>query len=113
MSSIITKMRKQKAILLRRLAPDKYGKFAFDIPVEISCRWEDVIQEFLDHVGEKRISQSVVYVDRVVKIGDRLMRGELTSSVPNDPLLTESFEVKQFNQLPNLKATESLLTAYL
>src|SRR2546430_1853690 len=101
--SIITKMRKKKAVLWRRLTPDKYGKFTFDLPVEIACRWEDVAQEFMDHVGEKSLSQSVVYVDRVIKIGDRLMKGELTSSVPDDPLLTESFEVKQFNQLPNLK----------
>ncbi len=111
--SIIVKMRKQKAVYWKRLTPDQYGKFSFADPVEIVCRWEDRIHEFLDHQGEKQVSKSIVYVDRVVSLGDRLMRGEMDSNTPNDPLATDSFEVRRFDQDPNIKATEFLLIAYL
>lgn len=111
--SIITKMRKQEAIYWKRLTPDQYGKYSFDSPVEISCRWEDKASEFLDSTGQKQVSRSIVYVDRVISVGDRLMRGEMDSNTPADPLTADSFEVRRFDQEPNLKATEFLLTAYL
>lgn len=112
--SIITRMRKQTAVLWVRGSPDTYGNFSFASPVEISCRWEDVAQEFLDAQGEKQMSRAVVYADRVLKPGDRLMRGEIDSNTPENPLDTsDAFEVRRFENTPNLRATEFLKTAYL
>jgi hypothetical protein len=111
--SIISKMRRQKAVWWKRSDPDQFGKFSFLEPVEIACRWEDVGQEFRNAKGEVQISNSVVYVDRVLALGDRLWRGELNSA-PDDPLTQAgSYAVQRFDQLPNLKATETLYTAYL
>lgn len=112
--SIIAKMRKQTAVWWERGSPDRYGKFAFAAPVEVACRWDDTAQEFLAFNGEKRVSRAVVYVDRIMKPGDRLMRGDLESDTAEDPLtLNEAFEIHRFDQNPNIKATETLLTAFL
>lgn len=134
--SLITRMRKQEALLWVRGSADRYGEFAFDAPVQIKCRWEDQVQEFIDAGGERQLSRSVVYVDRVISVGDRLKRilaadawilalgvwddaGAWSDdavwidgvSDPNE--LTDAYEVRRFDQLPNLKASEFLLTAYL
>ena len=114
--SIIKKMRKQKAVWWERQTEpqDRFGNFGFNEPVEIDCRWDDTAQEFTDSQGQLQISRSLVYVDRVMKPGDRLKLGEMDSETPLDPLeVQDAFAIKRFDQNPNLKATEFLLTAYL
>ena len=113
--SIIKKMRRQKAVWwARSAAPDAYGAFTFSAPVEIDCRWDDQAVEFMDGKGQNLVSNSVVYPDRILSVGDRLRRGSLGGGLPGDPLtLTDTFSIKRFDQTPNFKATETLYTAYL
>lgn len=113
--SIIKKMRKQDAVWWKRQpSPDRFGEFTFDPPVAIRCRWDDSVVEFLDAQGERQISRSVVYVDRIMSPGDMLREGEMLSDEPEDPLsITTAHEIKRFDKTPNLKATETLLTAYI
>lgn len=112
--SIIKRMRRQKAVWWQRLSPDEYGEFSYAVPVEVSCRWDDTAQEFLDPKGETQTSRSVVYVDRLMTVGDRLKRGELESDTADDPSEeAEAFEIRRFDQNPNLRNTETLLTAFL
>jgi len=108
-------MRKQKAVWWRRgSSPNTFGEYTFDEPVEVDCRWDDVTEEFLNPLGELVNSRAVAYVDRVMSVGDRLRRGDIISDEPVDPLeLDTAFEIKRFDQNPNLKATETLLTAYM
>lgn len=109
MIGFLKRMRKQKAVWWQRGEPNTYGEFAFADPVEVKCRWEDVSQEFLDPRGQTRTSRSVVYVDRVMSVGDKLLRGELDSNSS----ITDAFEIQKFDQLPDLKNKAVLLTAYL
>ncbi len=112
--SFITRLRKQKAVYWRRTQVDRFGKSVFAEPVEIPCRWDDINEEFLNVKGEKQSSKSLVYVGVEMKPGDRLMVGGLASDTPIDPLnTTESFEVRRFDKIPNIKATEFLHVAYL
>lgn len=111
--SIITKMRKQTAVYWQQAAGvDDYGRASFEDPVEITCRWEDVREEYIDENNERQLSKSVIYVDRVMKIGDWLFLGDLSdlsdSEVPESN--EGAIEVKYFGKLPNLKNTEYLLT---
>lgn len=112
--SIIRRMRKQKAIWWDRLDPDKYGKFAYDAPLEIDCRWDDSSHEYRNEIGEKAFSQSTVYPDRVMKTGDKLKRGDIESDTPTDPTSVEGvYEIQRFEQIPNLRNTEILFIAHL
>lgn len=111
--SLIKRMRKQYAVWWARTTADAYGRFAFANPVEIRCRWEDRVVEFLSPQGERELSASLVYVDREMSVGDMLKEGNLESSMTTDPSQeTGVGEIRRFEKLPNLRNTETLLTAY-
>ncbi len=113
--SVIKKMRKQKAVWWARNATaDRYGSYTFAAPIEISCRWDDVGEEYVNPKGETVVSRSVVYPDRVLRTGDMLRAGVIESDEPADPTAVDTaFEVQRFDTTPNFRATENLYTAYL
>jgi len=119
---IITRMRKQTAVYWPLASSDSggddfddYGQPIVTIPVEISCRWEDVSEEFIDAKGTRQVSRSKVYVDRDVDVGGILLLGtedditDLTNIKENEG----AWEIRRFDRLPNLKTTEYLRTAWL
>lgn len=112
---ILERMLKQKAIYWQKIGEDDYGRPTFAKYRLINCRWEDAHEEFLNTEGTKEISQSVVNVDRDLKVGDILLLGQFNNvsdvtDPRNDP---NAFEVGLFEKTPNLKATKFLRTAYL
>lgn len=112
--SLITSMRRQTAVYWKRLTPNKFGQYSYDEPVQVDCRWDDAGREYRDKEGEKNVSTAVAYPDQVMFIGDRMMKGDLDSFTPLDPTgLMEAHEVVGFDQNPNFRNTETLLTAYL
>ena len=115
--SIITKMRKQTAVYWAPgdRAYDNFGQPLYANPVEIACRWEDVAVEFLDANGNTQISRSRVYVDQDVRLSGVLMLGPLDDvTYSSQPKQNENaWEIRRFDKLPTLKATEFLRTAYL
>lgn len=113
--SIISKMRKQTAVLwVRGTSPGEFGEYTYEEPVEIECRWDDEAREFLSPTGETLTSSSVVYPDRDVQVGDFLMEGEIDSNTPDDPTeYPDAKKVRGKAKTPNLRATETLYTAYL
>ena len=120
--SIIKKMRKQTAVWWP-LAGINSGGYDYDEdgqplyadPVQIDCRWENVNTEILLPNGTTYISKSTVYVDRDVTISGLLMRGVLADITDAaNPRQNEGvWEIMRFDDLPNLKATEFLKTAFL
>ena len=113
--SFISQIRKQKAVYWRRAGGyDNYGQPAYDSPVEIGCRWEDVSEEYFDSEGEKAVSDSHVYVDRDMEVGDVLLLGELESGIADSPFDNDDVAtVKKFEKTPDLRATEFLREVYL
>ncbi len=112
--SLITRMRKQKAIWWKRNGYDEFGKAQFDAPIEVKCRWEDVVEEFVDAQGNTGASRSKAYVDRIMSPGDRLKRGTIDFDTEANPLeMDGAYEIRRFDQLPNLRNSETLYTAYL
>jgi hypothetical protein len=112
--SIIKKMRKQLAVYWAVGPIDEFGSKTFSEPVQIKCRWENKEGQVLNSIGEILPSMSTVYVDREMKIGDKLKLGELDSNTPSSPLEDrEAFEIQGFASTPNLRAKEFLYTAYL
>lgn len=112
--SIITKMRRQKAVYWKRGEPDEFGKFGFEDPVEIDCRWEGQVGSVRNEKGELVSSKGTVYVDRKMYLGDMLKQGEMDSDTPVDPSgQPEIFEIQGFEEIPNFKATETLYIAHL
>jgi len=120
---IITRMRKQVAVYWPPKSSesagddfDNYGQPQVSLsPVQIMCRWEDVTEEFIDMTGTRQLSRAKVYVDRDVEVGGILMLGELAeiTDATNIKKNDGAWEIRRFEKLPNLKATEFLRTVFL
>ena len=113
--SIITKMRRQTAVYWSFASIDQFGQKSFADAVIISCRWEDVSEEFLDVNGAVRMSLAKVYVDRDMALGGVLMLGALAdiTDEENPKGNIGAWEIRRFEKLPDLKAKEFLRTAIL
>lgn len=119
---IITKMRKEKAVWWGVTALDEFGQPIFAEPLEIDCRWEDVLKIAINQEGDEFTSSSTVYVDREMVPGDWLWRGEL-AELPDgmeiDPRLDPPLGVdparpiQGWEDMPKLSYKEHLLTALL
>ena len=111
--SLITRMRKQKAVYWPPGPADGNGQPTWGAPVELSCRWDDDAQQYLDAAGETRVSNAYVYVDRDLALGGLLRLGLLSATLyPAEPRLNDAvYEIRKLMRNPNLRATESLRTA--
>lgn len=121
-------MRKQAAIYWPPATVDDYGAPTQGALVELvldgadnyRVRWEDKNEEFLDAAGTTRRSAALVYVPALpdggeVEVGGFLWLGVRADLLDEtDPTANEgAWEVRRVDHLPNLKATETLRTAYL
>lgn len=118
--SIITRMLKDTATYWPVIT-DGYGGFEFGAPVAISCRWEEVQEEFITPEGREEVSDAVVYVDRDLEVGGYLAQGDYSASTSTtttgeEPSFTppdSARPIKQFSKLPKLRYDEYLRTCYL
>ncbi len=95
---------------------DNHGQPEYAIPIEVDVRWEVKTVEFLGPNGTQELSNAVVYVGQDVKVGGVLMLGELTdidSSLTVPKQNEETWEIRRFEKLPNLRNTEFLRTVYM
>jgi hypothetical protein len=112
--SLIKKMRKQAAVLWTQGAKDEFGSITFNAPVQIKVRWEDKKGQIINKQDEQVPSMSTVYVDRPVKIGDKLKKGALDTNTPLDPKEDrDAYEIQGWAETPKLNAKEILYEAYL
>ena len=105
----------QTAVYWAKAGVDNYGNPTFSDPVEISCRWEDVINEVVDASGTTIISKTMVLVDRDVLVGSALRLGELDSAMTSENVedYDDAYEIKVFGKVPDVDAEEFVRTVYL
>lgn len=114
---IISRFLKQKAVYWAPAGNDGYGNQSFDAAIEIDCRYETSRKIITDANGAELVSESTVYADRVLEEGGYLKKGELIDLDSGDlgsPIgVSGAFEILKFEQLPNVRNTETLFTASL
>jgi len=116
MSRLLTKSLKQTCVYWSTPAADGYGGYSFSDAVELSCRWEDRMELFINPQGKEERSQAVVYLDQDVDLGGYLYLGELddfSSSAPDPQEVSGVKEIKSLKKIPNLKATAYLRKVWL
>ena len=111
--SLIKKVLRQTAYYWAKNGVDAYNNATFAAPVQIACRWEDVAQEFLTQEGGRRVSSSVVMVDRDMPLGSMLMLDSGQTVPDSVGPLAGALPVLAFTKKPNLRATEFLRIAHL
>jgi hypothetical protein len=116
--SVIKKMRKQKCVYWPPGVSDPHGQPTFGDPVEMRCRWEESAEQYIDAKGETRISKAIVYVESPVEIDGLLRKLAKTETIGNvnasDPWSNEGvYEIRRYDELPDFKAKEFLMTAWV
>lgn len=105
----------QIAVYWERLIPDGLGGYTWEDPVELACRWEEVVELYTDANGQERRSQAKVFLDQDIKVGDYLALMDLdditSSSLPGNT--KEAFQIRRFDKVPDLSGTEFLRRAWL
>jgi len=112
--SVIKRMLKQKVVYW---APSKgrdtYGNPKLGAAVELKARWEDRNEQFLDEVGEERMSKALIYVESDVKLGGYLWLGALPDA-PEDPKTDkDAMVIARYDKLPDFNVKNYLRTAYV
>jgi len=94
---------------------DDYGKPMYSTPVEISCRWDDKTEEMVMADGTRDLSRAEIIVDRVVKVRGVLLLDSLENvSDLNNPKNNDgAYEIRRVDQNPDVKATKTLIRAFL
>jgi len=116
-SALLTDKLRQTTVYWGNPQNDGAGGRTFDEPVELSVRWEQRQELFVDANGQESTSKAVVYVDRDVDIGGYLYLGDLddlSSTEEGDPLTVDgAYEIRSFKKLPDIKADRFLRKVWL
>lgn len=108
MPNIITKNLRQVAVYWGNPSSDGYGGRTFDDAVEMSVRWQDRQELFVDAQGREQTSRAVVYVATDLIIGGYLYLGELidlSSAEEGDPLaVATAYEIRSVSKTPDIGA---------
>ena len=118
-SNFLTGQLKQTAIYWGDPQSDGMGgrTFGSSYPVELSVRWEQRQELFIDAAGQEKRSQAVVYVAQDVDMGGYLFLGtldNLSSAEEADPLTVDgAHEIRGWAKVPSLKADRYLRKIWL
>ena len=121
MESFIARLCVQTAVYWGNPTGDGYGGKTFADPVEISCRWEDIVENINRvgaRLGEEIVSMAQVYVTTDVEEQGYLFLGtldDLDSDEEADPTtIVKAYMINRFDKIPVLRSTtEFLRKAYL
>lgn len=113
---LLTKMLAQRCVYWEPNGVDQYGQTQFKDPVELKCRWEDVMSTTIGAGGETLTSRATVYVGEDLPSGGFLMPGSTDdycrlTKFPNE--YPTAFRILSVSKLGNIKATKFLRTIKL
>lgn len=98
-------------------APDGYGGFSWDTPVELSVRWEEKARQFLSSDGELSVSRAIVYLGQDVARDGVLYQGrlaDLSAAQKADPrTVTGAQGIRRFDKTPEIDGSDFERVAYL
>lgn len=103
----------QKATYWPKTGVDRFGQSQWGTAIEISCRWDEEIQEIINPQGKTLVSKAVVIVDRSIQSG-ALAKSKL-ADVPDtsNPFKSSGWEVLGYRETPDLLGAECLYEVFL
>ena len=113
----IASMLNQTAIYWGTPTQNGWGGVSYGTPVEVTVRWMEKQQKFIDMSGVEAVSKVTVISETDFVLGGRLWLGELTDLTTEqkaDPTSKAGCsEIRGYNKTPSLDATEFLRRAFL
>jgi hypothetical protein len=108
---------KQTAVYWGSPVASGSGGRTFAEPVELSLRWEQKQELFIDARGQEVRSNAVVFVSQDVSLGTYLFLGDLDdldSDQEDDPMsVSGAYEIRGFEKIPDRRGTSFLRKVYL
>jgi len=118
-AQIVARRLPQTAVYWGSPVSDGHGGFTYADPVEIVCRWEEMIQLVTDAKGKEVTSRATVFVSQDVDEEGVLYLGTLDSlddyldsssgSYINPKDVDGAYEIKKFDKIPELNSAANFL----
>lgn len=103
---------KQTAVYWGAGSVDGFGVVTYDTPVEVTVRWSEKMELFLDSDGEQKSSRSVVHILQDMDINGFLYLGslsDLSASEKADPnTISTTRKIKAKSEVPDLRAVDQI-----
>lgn len=90
---------------------DAYGKRTFSAPVQLSCRWEDKIEQIRSKMGTEYVAKSRIFLSQPVDLDGFVYYGTSTQASPYDQ--TNAWEIQQVGRSPDLRGLKSLTVVHI
>ncbi len=116
--SFIKRVAVQTAVYWGNPQANGQGGIDYDEPVEIKCRWDDVVKVVTDAKGKEITTMAEVLVTQHLDVDGRLFLGtldDLDSGQLDDPAsIDRCFAIKRFDKSPEFRSTTKFVrVAYL
>lgn len=102
---------KQRATYWGSPSPNGLGSYSFAAPKILQVRWEQKQEQYINSLGETKISSAVVYLLQAVDVGGYLYLGESSSNGPHG--VTGTFRIEQYVETPALRLGSPERRGYL
>jgi len=116
-TTFISNMLNQTAVYWANPVNDGYGGRSFDTGTEVSVRWEQKQELFIDEKANELRSHAVVYTETDMTTGEYLYLGtlaDLSSAEEGDPLsILGAYEIRATEKITNLAADRTLRKVWL
>lgn len=110
----------QLAVLWKASGSDKHGQFTVSNPVEVSIRWNDVVNEGVDAQGNKILLEGSLVVGLPISVGSIMWQAPY-GTPPNTAIAlfnatyagrqpSDLVEVKSYNGTPDIKVRNTYHT---
>lgn len=112
----LTSFYNQTAVYWAMGAPDGFGGYAYETAVEITCRWDDKQELFLDANGVQQLSAAIVFPDQAVALEGFLYLGAestLDSDHSDPETISAARKIRQAGSYPGVDAEGTLYQAWL
>ena len=96
-----------------RIGTQKTGEPIWGAPSEMTCRWEDKLQEIITSTNTRVMSSVEIISEFRLEVGGLIKRGNLAAvAYWDDPKRnTGIYEILKSSETPNMRYSESLYEA--
>lgn len=112
--SLITRCQRETLVYWAPNSTNMAGELEWHAPVEMTCRWDDKVQEIRTDDGTYVLAKSEVISEIKLEVGGIVFRGTLNDVVyPDTPRDNPNvFRILKVMETPNLRYTERLYEAW-
>lgn len=117
---LTTKLNQTAVYWAPALSRDVFGQDTFAAGVDLACRWQDKVEEFVNANGERELSAAVVYCEQPAdpaRVDARMYLGSITDltagEIADPTTVAGSHVVRAVSQSPSMNAGETLYKLWL